>query len=291
MIMDKCNICPRECNTDRAKNAGFCKAGNDVYIAHTMLHHWEEPSISGKNGSGAIFFSGCTLRCVYCQNKKISHDQVGTAMTPKDLGNTFLNMQDKGANNINLITPTHFVPQIIQALDLVKNKLKIPVVYNTSGYEKVETIKMLSGYIDIYLPDFKYFDNDIAKKYSNAPDYCLYASRAIKEMYRQVGEYTEDENGILKKGLIIRHLVLPNCRHDSVKILEIIKNTVPIGNIRLSLMSQYTPFFADQRFKELQRKITTFEYDYVLNKAIEMGYRGFFQKRESASKEYTPDFL
>lgn len=255
-----------------------------------MLHHWEEPCISGKNGSGAIFFSGCTLKCVYCQNREISRSQTGKKYTPSELSELFVELQEMGAHNINLVTPTHYADKLVEALDIARPKLNIPIVYNTSGYEKLETLKMLSGYIDVYLPDFKYFDSDISNKYSKAPDYFSYALNAVQEMYHQVGEYQEDENGILKKGLIIRHLVLPKGRHDSVKILEEIKKALPIDNIRLSLMSQYTPTFADKDYPELQRKITSFEYDYVLNYAIELGYKGFFQQKDSASSRYTPDF-
>jgi len=255
-----------------------------------MLHHWEEPCISGKNGSGAIFFSGCTLKCVFCQNKEISRQPKGTEMTERQLANLFLQLQDKGAHNINLITPTHFTKQIISALNIVKHKLYIPVVYNTSGYETVDTLKMLSGYVDIFLPDFKYYDSFLAEKYSKAPDYFEIASKAICEMFRQVGKYTEDENGILKKGVIIRHLVLPACRHDSVKILEEIKKLLPISDIRLSLMSQFTPDFVPKEYPELSRRITTFEYNSVLKKATELGFEGFFQSRESAVTSYTPDF-
>lgn len=288
--MYKCNLCPRECNVDRNKGFGFCLTGKNAVVAKTMLHHWEEPCISGKMGSGAIFFSGCTLKCVYCQNKDISRRPSGKEITADELGNTILSLQEMGAHNINFVTPTHFTTEIISALDHVKDKLKIPVVYNTSGYEKVETLRMLSGYVDIYLPDFKYFDSGIANKYSKAPDYFEFACKAIEEMYRQVGEYKEDGNGIAEKGVIIRHLVLPNCRHDSVRILEEINNILPIENIRLSLMSQFTPDFVDCDYKELQRKITTFEYNYVLNKAIDMGYQGFFQQKDSASAKYTPNF-
>ena len=288
--MDKCNICPRECNIDRNSALGFCRSDNTLSVAKTMLHFWEEPCISGKNGSGAIFFSGCTLNCVYCQNKDISRGQSGQKMTVKQLADTMLTLQENGAHNINLVTPTHYTRQIIEALDIAKKRLHIPIVYNTSGYEKISTLKMLDGYIDVYLPDFKYFDRDIAKKYSSAPDYFEYASSATEEMYRQVGKYTEDKNGIAQKGLIIRHLVLPNQRHDSVKILEEIKARLPLSYIKLSLMSQYTPDFADCEYKELQRKITTFEYDCVLQKAVELGFDGYFQAKESASAKYTPNF-
>lgn len=289
MKTQKCTICPRECNTDRSKQLGFCLCNNEIVVSKAMLHYWEEPPISAESGSGAVFFSGCTLKCVYCQNKEISRRPTGSVYTPEKLADLFLELQNMGACNINLVTPTHFVLPIIKALDLSKHKLNIPVVYNTSGYEKTETLQMLSGYVDIYLPDFKYCDKSLSQKYSKAPDYFDVAMRAIKEMYKQTGVYIE-KDGRAEKGLIIRHLCLPNCRHDSVKILEAIKSALPIENIRLSLMSQFTPDFVDDEYKELKRKITSFEYNYVLNKAIDMGYIGFFQQKNSASSEYTPDF-
>ncbi len=288
--MDKCNICPRKCNIDRNFSVGFCLCNNTAIVSKIMLHKWEEPPISAKNGSGAVFFSGCTLKCVYCQNQKISRTPVGTEYTPNQLADAFLELQENGAHNINLVTPTHFTRQIITALELVKHKLNIPIVYNTSGYETVETLKLLKGYIDIYLPDFKYYDSELARKYSKAPDYFDVAIKAVREMYDQVGAYSEDNNGLAKKGIIIRHLVLPNCRHDSVKILEEIKNALPIENIRLSLMSQFTPDFVSHEYKELSRKITSFEYNYVLNRAIDLGFDGFFQQKDSASARYTPNF-
>ena len=288
--MNKCNLCPRSCNVDREKTMGFCKCGTTPTVSKIMLHQWEEPPISGTNGSGAVFFSGCTLQCVFCQNKAISRTPVGKTTTPKELADIFIKLQSEGAHNINLVTPTHFTDSIVEALDIAKPMLHVPVVYNTSGYEKAETLKKLHEYIDVFLPDFKYFDTSLSAKYSKAPDYFSVAINAISEMYSQVGEYTEDENGIAKKGLIIRHLVLPGCRKDSVRILEEIKNAIPISNIRLSLMSQFTPDFVPTECKELSRKITTFEYDFVLKRAIEMGYDGFFQQKESASVKYTPDF-
>lgn len=288
--MNKCNLCPRKCNINRKENLGFCLCNDKTVVSKYMLHNWEEPPLSGTNGSGAVFFSGCTLKCVYCQNQKISRHPNGQELNERQLADVFLKLQENGAHNINLITPTHFANNIIKALDLAKPKLNIPIVYNTSGYETVETLKTLSGYIDVYLPDFKYYDKDIAKKYSKAPDYFEVAIEAVKEMYNQVGEYKENDRGLVEKGLIIRHLVLPKCRFDSVNILKEIKNTLPIHNIRLSLMSQFTPDFVPKDCKELSRKITSFEYNYVLDKAIEMGYLGFFQQRDSATTIYTPDF-
>lgn len=288
--MEKCNLCPRKCNTDRSTSRGFCSCGEKPVVAKSMLHQWEEPPISGKNGSGAVFFSGCTLKCVYCQNSAISRRPTGKELTVPELADLFLALEEEGAHNINLVTPTHFVPQIIAALDSVKTRLDIPVVYNTSGYENVDTLKMLKGYVDVYLPDVKYFDGGLSGRYSKAPDYFEVAIQALAEMYSQVGEYTEDGGGMSKKGVIMRHLVLPGCRRDSVRILEEVKSILPVENIRLSLMSQFTPDFVPPDCKELSRRITTFEYNFVLDKAIELGYTGFFQQKDSASAKYTPDF-
>lgn len=255
-----------------------------------MLHHWEEPCISGKRGSGAVFFSGCSLKCVFCQNQAISRTPVGTELSATELADLFLKLEDMGAHNVNLITPTHFVPDIIKALDIAKPKLSIPIVYNTSGYENIKTLEMLSGYVDVYLPDVKYFDKELSKKLSQAPDYFDKALDAVKEMYRQTGKFTEDKNRLAKRGVIIRHLVLPSYRHDSMKILEAVKSTLPIENVRLSLMSQFTPDFVPDTHKALKRKITSFEYQSVLDYAVSLGYTGYFQERDSASKNYTPAF-
>ena len=290
MNTKECKLCPRKCNADRTSSVGFCGCPDTAILSKYMLHNWEEPPISGTRGSGALFFSGCTLKCVFCQNREISAHPVGEKKTPKELADIFLRLQDMGAHNINFVTPTHYSDKIIQALDIARPSLSIPTVYNTSGYDSVEALKRLDGYIDIYLPDFKYYDPALSAKYSKAPDYFEVASKALEEMYRQTGKYTEDENGILKKGMIVRHLVLPGQRHDSVKVLEELKKLLPIENIRLSLMSQFTPDFVGGEYKELKRKITTFEYNYVLNKAISLGFEGFFQQRESASAKYTPDF-
>ena len=276
--MDKCNICPRKCNVNRDTQKGFCLCGNKTTVSKYMLHYWEEPPISGTNGSGAVFFSGCNLKCVFCQNREISREPKGKLYDTQDLARLFLELQSMGAHNLNLVTPTHFADNVLKALDKVKDKLNIPVVYNTSGYESVETLKLFSGYVDIYLPDFKYYDSGLSAKYSKAPDYFETASKALKEMYRQCGQYTEDEKGLAKKGIIVRHLVLPGCRRDSVKILEELQNILPVQDIRLSLMSQFTPDFVPKEYKELSRRITTFEYNFVLDKAIEMGYEGFFQR-------------
>lgn len=288
--LTECRLCPRNCGADRTKGIGFCGGGVMARVAKAYLHMWEEPCISGKNGSGTVFFSGCSLKCIFCQNYKISAENFGREVTSQRLGEIFLEQQDRGAHNINLVSPTHYVPQIINALDSVKDRLRIPVVYNSGGYEKTETLKMLDGYVDIYLPDFKYYDNSIAEKYSAAPDYFETVTAAIDEMFRQVGKYNIGEDGLMRKGMIIRHLTLPTHRFDSVKVLEEIKRRYGTENVLLSLMSQYTPFYESSRYKELTRRISTFEYSFVADKAAELGFDGFMQEKSSAKEEYTPDF-
>ncbi len=286
----KCELCPRKCHTDRTVSVGFCGESDKLRAAKAYLHKWEEPCVSGENGSGTVFFSGCSLKCVFCQNYMISSDNCGLEISVERLGEIFLELQEQGAENINLVSPTHFVPHIISALDMVKNRLNVPIVYNTGGYERVETLKMLDGYIDVYLPDFKYYDNELAKKYSFAADYFEVVCDAIDEMLRQVGKIQLDENGIIKKGVIIRHLTLPNHRHDSIAVIEEIARRWGTEDILLSLMSQYTPFYRSNEFPEISRRISTFEYNSVLKRAAELGFDGFMQEKSSAKEEYTPDF-
>ena len=290
MDLHNCTLCPRQCGIDRYNRTGFCGEKAVIRAAKAYLHMWEEPCISGTNGSGTVFFSGCCLKCKFCQNYKISCEGQGKEISIDRLAEIFLELQEKGAHNINLVSPTQFVPQIIEALDLCSGKLNIPIVYNTGGYERVETLKILEGYVDIYLPDFKYYDNELAKKYSSAENYFEVVTAALKEMYRQVGRYKLDENGIMQSGLVIRHLTLPTHRHDSVKVLEWIAENLPKDEILISLMSQYTPFYRSDEFKELSRRISTFEYNFVLDKAQELGLDGFMQEKSSAKEEYTPDF-
>ena len=285
-----CQLCPRECNADRTKGEGFCGGGGNIKIARAALHQWEEPCISGKNGSGTVFFSGCPLKCCFCQNYKISAENYGKEITIQHLAEIFLNLQEQNAHNINLVSPTQYVPWIISALDLVKPQLKIPVVYNSGGYESIETLRSLRDYIDIYLPDLKYMDQEISKKYSNADDYFEVAAAAITEMYNQVGGVSFDDDGILKKGMIIRHLTLPNNRVDSIRIMEWISRTFPKNDILISLMSQYTPFYHSNYYKEINRRISTFEYNSVVDKAVSLGLDGFMQEKSSAKEEYTPEF-
>lgn len=284
-----CTLCPRKCGADRINGAGFCGAGDKLHAAKAYLHMWEEPCISGQNGSGTVFFSGCSLHCRFCQNYKISAENFGTEISEARLAEIFLELQEKGAHNINLVTPTHFVPQIMSALDIAKPRLNIPVVYNCGGYESVDTLKMLEGYIDIYLPDFKYADNDIALKYSAAPDYFEVCTAAIDEMLRQAGA-PKFEGELLRSGVIIRHMTLPTHRFDSVRVLEEISRRYGTENILLSLMSQYTPFYKSCEFKELNRRISTFEYNFVADRAAELGFNGYMQEKSSAKEEYTPDF-
>lgn len=284
-----CNLCPRMCRVDRSIKTGFCGAGDKIKIARASLHYWEEPCISGKNGSGTIFFSGCQLKCCFCQNYQISAENFGKEITVKRLAEVFLELQEKKAENINLVSPTQYVPWIIKALDTVKNDLKIPVIYNSSGYETAETIKMLDGYIDIYLPDLKYFDSEISRKYSSAPNYFEIASKAVMQMFKQSGSIIFD-NGMLKKGTLIRHMVLPSQRKDSEKILIWISENFPKNKILFSLMSQYTPFWKSSEYKEINRRISTYEYDFVLDKTLKLGLNGFMQERSSAKEEYTPPF-
>lgn len=289
MEITKCELCPRRCKADRTKGYGFCGENHEIRIANYQLHFWEEPVISGKNGSGTVFFSGCVLKCVFCQNYEISAQNKGYVVTPQRLGEIFLELQQKGANNINLVNPTHFVPQILKALDLVKGKLKIPVVYNCGGYERVETLEMLRGYVDIFLPDVKYFSKDISKKYSKAEDYFENSIKAVKKMVELVGK-PKLENGLMKKGVIVRHLVLPNCRKDSIEVINRLGESFSKDEIFISLMSQYVPMYKALEIKELNRRVSTFEYNSVVEACEKYGWDGFVQERSSATDVYVPQF-
>ncbi|MBR6995873.1 MAG: radical SAM protein [Ruminococcus sp.] len=287
----KCTLCPRKCGADRSNSTGICGAGGNAIVARASLHKWEEPCISYKNGAGTVFFSGCNLHCCFCQNNKISNKLFGKVITDRQLADIFLRLRDSGADNIDLVTPTHFVPNIINALDMIKHKLDIPVVFNCGGYELKETIDMLDGYVDVYLPDLKYFSSDISSKYSNAPDYFEYASEAILAMIKQVGKLTFNSEGGLMKGTVIRHMVLPSHRHDSIKLIEWIADNTSRDDVLVSIMNQYTPFdFISEEFGELKRKVTKMEYNSVINRAAELGINGFTQERSSASEDYVPDF-
>ena len=280
------------CGADRDRGElGVCAQGRDIRISRLSLHRYEEPPVSGTRGSGTVFFSGCSLRCVFCQNRDISRGKnVGKSYSPEELSREFLRLQEAGAHNINLVTPTHFAEGVAEALRLARPYLKIPVVYNTSGYERVETLRLMDGLVDIYMPDFKYASEELAAKYSSAPDYTEVCAKAISEMFRQTGAYEYGEDGLLKSGLLIRHLCLPSCRADSMRVFDILSKTVPPHKVLISLMSQYTPEFCDGEYKELHRRITSFEYESVLKHARALGFDGFMQGRSSASSVYTPDF-
>lgn len=285
-----CNLCPRKCNVDRVSNLGFCKCSNEIKVSKAFLHMWEEPCISGKNGSGTIFFSKCNLGCVFCQNYKISHEGYGKTISVERLADIMMELQLQGANNINLVTPTPYIIYIKKALHIAKGRgLNIPIVYNSSGYESVESLRLLEGYIDVYLPDMKYYSDKYSIKYSNAPNYFQYASKAILEMVRQVG-VPQFEDGVLKKGVMIRHLMLPGLLFDSKKIVDWVRDVLP-DEIYFNIMSQYTPFESVKNYPEINKRINKKHYEALLDYAIINGLEnGFCQEFDSASKEYTPQF-
>lgn len=291
--MSECTLCPRMCRADRmAKAAGYCRESAELAVARAALHMWEEECISGKNGSGTVFFSGCSLGCIYCQNQNISRAKAGKVITVGRLAEIFLELQGQGAHNINLVTPTHYVPQIIEALETAKKEgLRLPVVYNTSGYERVETLRMLRGYVDIYLPDFKYMDEGLAREYSYAPDYPLYAKRALKEMVSQTGKFRMDEAaGLLKTGVVVRHLVLPGKTKNSKEVIRYLHETY--GNrILVSIMNQYTPMPQVGNHPLLGRRVTKREYGRVVDYALDIGVEyGFIQEGEAACQSFIPEF-
>ena len=291
-MLSKCRLCPRECNVNRLKGEiGYCKATDKIMISRADLHYWEEPCVSGKKGSGTVFFSNCNLKCVFCQNHCISQEDLGIEVSIEKLSKIFLELQEKGANNINLVTPTHYVPQIIEALKLSKsNGLNIPILYNSSGYDNLETLKALDGYVDVYLPDFKYYDSKYSTRYSKAKDYFEKTSIAINEMYRQVQKPIFDENGIIKKGVIIRHLMLPGLLFDSKKIIDYIYKTFG-DNVYISIMNQYTPMFQSQDYPEINRPLNENHYDTLINYALDLGVKNaFIQEGGTSSKEFVPDF-
>jgi putative pyruvate formate lyase activating enzyme len=285
-----CNLCPRECNIDRNDHIGYCKAGNDIKIAKAFLHMWEEPCISGENGSGTIFFSHCNLGCVFCQNYEVSHNGFGKAITIERLAEIMLELQNSNANNINLVTPTPYIKQIADAIKQAREMgLKLPVIYNSSGYESVEALKTLEGLIDVYLPDIKYFDNKYGVKYSNTFEYFNFASKAVLEMLRQVG-VPQFENGLIKKGLMIRHMMLPGLLFDTKKIIDWVIENLP-EEVYLNIMCQYTPMGNAANYPEINKKLNKKHYEAVIDYAVENGIvNGFFQDFDSASTEYTPEF-
>ena len=285
--MEGCTLCPRMCGVDRNTSVGYCGSGIRVKAARAAKHMWEEPCISGTEGSGTVFFSGCTLGCVFCQNREISRGGVGKELTVPQLAEVFRQLERQGVHNLNLVTPMHFTPQILQAIELAKPA--IPVVMNTGGYERIETLRLWEGKVDVYLPDLKYVSRELSGKYSAAPDYFEKASAAILEMHRQQPKLVW-EGDLLKKGLIVRHLVLPGCVQDSLDVLDFLDKNLPKDSFLLSLMSQYTPTEACTCYKEINRRLTTYEYRKVADRAAELGFSGFAQDRRSAKKEYTPPF-
>ena len=290
--LSHCMVCPRTCGIDRTKGQiGFCRAPYLPKVALVSQHNWEEPPISGTKGSGTVFFSHCNLGCVFCQNHDISQDGFGQEISIERLAEIFLEQQERGFHNVNLVSAVQFIPQVAKALKIAKeNGLTIPVVYNSNGYESTEGLRMLEGLVDVYLPDFKYWDNELGLKYSNCPHYRETASDAILEMRRQVGDDIIDENGLMQKGIILRHLVLPGQYKDSCKVLDWIWKNLGEETF-VSLMSQYTPMHRAKEIKALSRKLTTFEYDKVVDHFFEIGLKnGFMQKRSSATSEYTPTF-
>lgn len=288
-----CRLCPRECNADRENGErGYCGEAASIRAARASLHMWEEPCISGETGSGTVFFSGCPLKCVFCQNNSIATNQVGKTISTNRLAQIFLELQEKGACNINLVTPTHFVSRIVSALRMAKAEgLSIPIVYNTGSYEKVETLRLLEGLVDIYLPDLKYYSSALSTRYSNAPDYFKVATAAIAEMFRQTGKPVFDEaTGLMKRGVIVRHLLLPKNLEDSKKVMDHLYNTYH-DDIYISIMSQYTPMGHFPQMPELNRKVSRREYGSLVDYCLSLGIEnGFIQEEDVASESFIPPF-
>lgn len=287
--LECCTICPHNCKINRTKNPGRCKSTDKIKIALYSIHNFEEPCISGEKGSGTIFFSNCNMNCVFCQNYEISQLGRGKEITIEELANVMIKQQERNVQNINLVTPTSYALHIVEAIKIARKKgLEIPIVYNTNGYESVETIKLLEGYVDIYLPDLKYYYDDLAKKYSKVDNYFEIATKAIQEMYRQVGTPVLDENGVMKKGLMIRHLILPNEVQNSKKVLKWIKENID-SNVYVSIMAQYFPTYKAKEIPEIARKITKEEYEKVENYLYELDLEnGYIQELGEHEEEYVP---
>ena len=285
-----CELCPRRCRVDRVKTLGFCGAGENLRVALVSLHKWEEPCLVGENGAGTIFFSHCNLKCVYCQNFSISHGGYGAEISIERLAEIFIEQQARGAANIELVTPTHYTDKICAAIDLAKaHGLTLPIVWNSNAYENLETLELLRGRVDIFLPDLKYFDDEPAKIFSNAPNYFSVASAAIKKMFELVGS-AQIVNGLMIHGVIVRHLILPNFRRDSIKIVDWLYETFG-DEIFISLMNQYTPIYRAAEFKKISRPLTTFEYKYVVEHAENLGIKNcFVQIGKTADKNFIPNF-
>ena len=307
----RCLLCPRMCGADRRKCAGFCGAGPDPEVSKIMLHHWEEPPVSGPDptdeahGSGAVFFTHCSLGCVYCQNRKISRrTSMGTVLSPVALADELLKLEKSGAYNVNLVSPTHWADRLAETVRIARDRgLTLPVVWNTGGYERPETVRALveAGTADVWLTDFKYASPDLARRCSGAEDYPKAAAAALAVMAETAGPCVFDENGMIRRGVIVRHLILPGCRKDSVQVLRQIASIADVKAVRLSLMAQYTPDFlppapdavqgdAADPYRSIRRKVTTYEYEKVAEEAVRLGFEGWMQERSSATKRFTPDF-
>lgn len=291
-MLENCRLCPRNCNVNRLKNeVGFCKSNVNLNIARVSLHDWEEPCISGSRGSGTVFFSNCNLNCVFCQNHEISQQGIGKEVSIERLSTIFMEQQERGAHNINLVTPTHFVPQIIEAIKLSKAiGLKIPIVYNSNGYENIDTIKALNGYIDVYLPDLKYMSDKYAKRYSKVSNYFEFASKAIDEMFKQAPKLIFNKDGLLTSGVIIRHLMLPGLLFDSKKLIDYIYNKYG-DNIYISIMNQYTPMFNSKEYPEINKPLNPKHYDSLINHCIDIGIKiAFIQEDGTVKESFVPHF-
>ena len=290
-LLEKCMLCNRKCGVNRLEGkTGICNATSEIKIARAALHMWEEPPISGQNGSGAVFFSNCNFKCVFCQNHVISQEHLGKSISIQRLSEIFLELQAQKANNINLVTPTHYIPQIKEALEIAKkNGLTLPIVYNTNGYDSLEAIKSLDGYIDIYLPDYKYFNDKYAMKYSKVSNYSQNILLVLKEMYRQVGKPIFND-GLMTKGMIIRHLMLPGFLFDSKKVIDSIYNNFN-DDVYISIMNQYTPMYKACDYPEINKPLNPKHYNSLIEYAAFIGIKnGFIQDKSSSSKEFVPDF-
>ena len=290
--LKSCRLCPRNCGVNRLEcGLGFCKSGRDARIAKVSLHEWEEPCVSGNRGSGTVFFSNCNLRCAFCQNHKISEESYGKDVSIGRLAEIFLEQQERGSHNINLVTPTHYAPQIIEAVKIAKRDgLTLPILYNTNSYENVETIQSLKGTVDVYLADLKYYSDSYSQKYSGGPDYFLHASKAIDEMFRQVGRPVLDSESMMRKGLIIRHLMLPGLLFDTKKVMDYIMETYG-DSVYVSLMNQYTPMHRANQFPEIDKRLNKRHYESIIQYCLDSGmHNAFIQDPGTATEDYVPDF-
>ena len=295
LMYKECRLCPRACGADRFSGTGFCGAGAHVKAAKAMIHLWEEPVLCTNGGAGAVFFSGCTMRCVYCQNHKISAGGFGREVSARTLADIFLELEAQGAQNIDLVTPSHYLPDVVNAISLVRERIGIPFVYNCGGYESKETLRMLDGLIDIYLPDVKYFDNAAAIRYSAAPHYFETACTALEEMLHQSGRpvFADEQRTHMVRGVIVRHMVLPGLRADSIALLRALAARFDVDSFLISLLWQYAPCYLaadDPAYSEISRRVTSFEYNSVVEEALSLGMNGFMQEKSSAAAEYTPVF-